>query len=236
MVGRGNELDVLTRLLSAAKAGTGGTLLITGEAGIGKTRLLAEVTSLAEAENVFTLVGRSVVGSGPFRPLVEALLPAASSALADDDRLLPYRSVLGRLLPGWPDLAGSDARLVDPVVILGEAVLALVRAIAGPGAVVVALDDLHWADPDSFALLGYLAGRVTTFRCCWSARRVTRRLLGKAWPRSADIPRCRSWPCRGWTTPTWPPSPEGALRTAGRRSRVGGARVRRIAAAGGRGG
>jgi predicted ATPase len=68
--------------------------------------------------------------------------------------------VLGRLLPGWPAVPQADSALVDPVVLLGEAVRELLGVIAEPSGVLLGLDDLHWADPDSLALLGYLAGRI----------------------------------------------------------------------------
>jgi DNA-binding CsgD family transcriptional regulator len=161
-VGRDAELGAVMRRLATAQSGTGGVLLITGEAGIGKTHLLAEAERLGRSQGMTVLLGRSVPGSGAYRPVAEALVAAAPPDLASSPRLAPYGSVLGRLLPGWPVAARPDRALVDPVVVLGEAVLELLGVIAGSGGVVVALDDLHWADPDSLALLGYLAGRIAT--------------------------------------------------------------------------
>lgn len=161
-VGRAVELDLLARRVAATRSDGGGLVLITGEAGIGKTRMLAEAAALGSARGMTILRGRSVAGGGPFRPIAEALVPAAVPALADHPRLVPYRSVLGRLLPGWPSDHGSDRVLLDPVVALGEAVLELVTVLADPGGAVVTLDDLHWADADSLGLLGYLAGRVSS--------------------------------------------------------------------------
>jgi DNA-binding CsgD family transcriptional regulator len=162
--GRAAELDVLTRGLVAAQSGRGGALLITGEAGIGKSRMLAEAEWRASARGMAVLHGRSVQRGGPYRPIAEALVSAAPPGLAADPRLAPYRSVLARLLPGWPGAARADRSLVDPVVLLGEAVLELLAVISEPGGVVLVVDDLHWADPDSLALLGYLAGRVEASR------------------------------------------------------------------------
>jgi hypothetical protein len=60
------------------------------------------------------LSGRAVEGGGAFRPVVEALIPAASAALAGEERLTPYRGVLARLLPGWPAGPGDPPALTDP--------------------------------------------------------------------------------------------------------------------------
>ncbi|WP_188194120.1 BTAD domain-containing putative transcriptional regulator [Nonomuraea sp. SYSU D8015] len=161
-IGRDAELHTVMRRLLAARSGTGGLLLVTGEAGIGKSRILTEAATRARNSGMAVLRGSSVQRGGPYRPVVEALVPAAPPALAHDRRLVPYRSVLARLLPGWSGETGPDRTLVDQVVLLGESVLELLRVIAGSHGLVVTLDDLHWADPDSLALLGYLSGRLST--------------------------------------------------------------------------
>ena len=164
MVGRARELVAIDRALHAAAAGHGGLLLVSGEAGIGKSRLLAECARRARGMGMAVLSGRAVPHTGPFRAVAEALVPVAPPALAADPRLLVYRSALGQLLPGWPVDAVADRRLVDPVVLLGEAVLELLGVVATPVGAVVILDDLHWADPDTTALLGYLGGRLAAAR------------------------------------------------------------------------
>lgn len=162
-VGRDHELAVLDRRLTGARHGRGGLVVVTGEAGIGKTRVLAEADRRARDAGIPVLAGRSVEGGGAFRPLAEALLPAAPPALSDDPRLVPYRPVLGRLIPGWPAETGAVPSVVDPLVELGEAVLALLDVLGSrtrPGGLLLLLDDLHWADRDTLGLLGYLAGRL----------------------------------------------------------------------------
>ena len=101
-VGRALELDVLERALHQASGGAGSLIVVGGEAGIGKSRLLEEVAERAWQRGTAVLRGRGVPHGGPFRPVVEALVPVAPPALADLERLAPYRSVLGTLLPGWP--------------------------------------------------------------------------------------------------------------------------------------
>jgi hypothetical protein len=97
------------------------------------------------------------VGGGPYRPLAEALFRAAPPALAEHERLAPFRAVLARLLPAWPAAAAAREYVVDPVVVLGEAVLELLRVVAAGGRCLLLLDDLHWADAETLRLLEYLA-------------------------------------------------------------------------------
>jgi len=74
MVGRDRELGEVRRLVEAASAGAGGALLITGEAGIGKSRMLAETVALARAAGFAVLSGRAVPGGGTYRPVADAVL------------------------------------------------------------------------------------------------------------------------------------------------------------------
>ena len=77
-VGRVRELEELERALDAAQAGSGATVLVAGEAGIGKTRLASELASRARDAGFEVLLGRSIdlVGTElPYQPFVEALRP-----------------------------------------------------------------------------------------------------------------------------------------------------------------
>jgi DNA-binding CsgD family transcriptional regulator len=131
---------------------------VTGDAGSGKSRLLSEVATRALAAGAEVLRGHAVPGGGAFRPLAEALVRVAPPELAADDRLAPFRSVLARVLPAWPAGSAPGRHVVDPVVVLGEAVLELLSVISEGRRCVVLLDDLQWADRDTLALLEYLAG------------------------------------------------------------------------------
>jgi len=84
-------------------------------------RFLAEVAVRARRRSMAVVSGPAVADGGPFRPVAEALVPAAPPALAEDRRLAPYRTVPGALLPGWPSGGRADDWVVDPVVVLGEA-------------------------------------------------------------------------------------------------------------------
>jgi AAA ATPase domain len=155
LVGRSAEL---ASLLAACHDGSGGLVLLAGCAGSGKTTLLEELTRRLTAAGALAGSGHAVPGAGPFRPVAEALVRVAPPSLADDEQVCPFRAVLARILPTWPSGSASGVHLVDPVVVLGEAVLALLRVLSADRRTVLVLDDAHWADRDTLALLEYLAG------------------------------------------------------------------------------
>ncbi|MFF3144212.1 ATP-binding protein, partial [Streptomyces sp. NPDC057927] len=169
-VGRTDELGVLHDALARAVTGgasqalsTGGepqALLLGGEAGVGKTRLLEEFATAAVREGaVFVSGGCVEIGADglPFAPFSTALralrrlLPdelAAAAAGQEDElaRLLPELGETGR--GGRPDEEGM-ARLF-------ELTARLLERVAADRTVVVALEDLHWADASTRHLLAYL--------------------------------------------------------------------------------
>lgn len=161
LVGRDSELRIVERALKATQAGRGGTMFVTGDGGIGKSRLAAAAADMAFTAEMGLLRGRgSAVGPiVPFRSLTEALLSLLrSDASIDVAQLGPYRHVLGRLIPDWAD---GDA---DPdgtsLVILAEAVLRL-AALAGHGrGCLIVLDDLQDADAETLAVVEYLIDNI----------------------------------------------------------------------------
>jgi DNA-binding CsgD family transcriptional regulator len=160
LVGRDDETRHLQSALAAAGQGHGGTVLLTGEAGIGKSRLVRETTRAARARGFAVLTGRAV-SSGvptPFRPFAEALLSAGrSGSLAASAELDPFRPALARLIPHWRD---PQAATDESLVFLGEAVLRLLRAMSPDPGCLLVLEDLHWADRETLALLEYLADNL----------------------------------------------------------------------------
>ena len=138
LVARETELAALESALTAAAEGQGGAVLLAGDAGVGKSRLLAELTSRAERGGVTVLTGRclDVEGAGlPYLPFVEALgrLPVSSASRLDD--------------------AMEQLRLF-------EAVHTELAEIAAAGCVLLALEDLHWADAATRDLLLFLVSRL----------------------------------------------------------------------------
>ena len=160
-VGREAEQALLRESLARAAAGAAHAVLLIGDAGIGKTRLLAEMAATAMRRNALVLRGRGteIEGLPPYLLFLEALQPFIASAAGRAlHRRLGRRVVAaGELFPelAKPGRNGSlppeDARLR-----LFEAVGELIDAAAADQPVVLILDDLHWADAASLDLLCHL--------------------------------------------------------------------------------
>lgn len=169
-VGRADELGVLNDALARAKGKTPGTgepqaLLLGGEAGVGKTRLVEEFTAAACAEGAVVALGGCVeIGADglPFAPFSSALrslrrqLPDEVDAAAADQE-----GELARLLPELGEAPqrrrGTDAQHDEEgMARLFELTVRLLERIAADRPVVIALEDLHWADASTRHLLAYL--------------------------------------------------------------------------------
>ncbi|MDG4825879.1 AAA family ATPase [Asanoa sp. WMMD1127] len=166
LVGRDAEVDVLHAGLRAAADGHGGAFFVMGEPGVGKSRLAREAARLARSSGLTVLSGRSVAGGVPpaLRPLAEAVLGALRGrGEIDAGDLHGFRPVLGRLVPQW--LPADPAPETASPVLLGEGLLRLIRALGGGGrGCLLVLEDLHWADAESLAVLEYLADNVADER------------------------------------------------------------------------
>ena len=160
VIGRDAELEAVDAALTAAMTGHGGCVVITGEPGIGKSRLVLETASRAASRGVRVVTGRAVPQSATaaYRPLTDALVQLLRDrAVPGDPTMEPWLPALGALLPVMAGLApasGSASGEVSPGI-RGEALIQLLRRLAPQGLVIV-LEDLHWADPDTVALMEYL--------------------------------------------------------------------------------
>lgn len=160
MVGRDRELAAVMAALDRASTGTGAALLVTGEAGIGKTRLAAAAVEMANSRHFAVLHGRAqpLDRTLAFAPMVEAFGRfLRSRPPAERDDLTTGLPLLGQLVPGAgvsDTLPGPDATLQRTR--LFEAALRLLGRIASAGPVVLLVDDLHWADSGTLELLDYL--------------------------------------------------------------------------------
>jgi DNA-binding CsgD family transcriptional regulator len=160
IIGRSAELGALTAALDSAAQGHGGAVFITGDAGIGKSRLTRDVAYLASARDFTVLTGRGTQSAVPvpYRPITEALLGAARAGISPSaPGISDYRSALGGLVPEWSQPGGSDAP-TSPVVI-GEALLRILTSSGAVGGLLI-LEDLHWADPETLAVVEYLTDNL----------------------------------------------------------------------------
>ena len=164
IVGRGDELAALTDQLNAAAGGNGSVVGLVGDAGVGKSRMSREIVEQARARGFATLLGRSVPGESPvpYRPLTEALVAAfRSSGPPNAPELAGFGGHLGRLVPEWradtegrtPSQGGAD----ESPVLLAEAVVRLLRIVGRERGCVLLLEDVHWADVETLAVVEYLA-------------------------------------------------------------------------------
>jgi predicted ATPase len=208
LVSRSTELAVLTDAIDAATRGQGEAVLLTGEAGVGKTRLLVEARHEAERRGVMVLRGRAVESGGAYRPLVDAFA-RASVPFADAADLTRIRPTLARVLPGWVADESVLAPMADPAAVLAEALIVLLRAMAANGTVVI-LDDLHWADEDTVSVLTYLADSMEELPVALLLAARTEPLLPAMLQRLSAAQSVRQLPIRRLT----PTEVCGALRTA----------------------
>ena len=163
LIGRGDEMAALDAALSAGAEGRGGAVLLLGEAGVGKSRLTREAVGRADQRGWVVLSGRAVPSASPvaFRPVTEALLSALRGAgLPDAPELTPFRAALGRLVPQWREVGSADA--AESIVVVAEGVLCLLRCLSEGAGCLLVLEDLHWADPETLAIVEYLADNLPT--------------------------------------------------------------------------
>ena len=154
MVGRATERAVLNRLLAAAAGGSGVTVLMEGEAGIGKTRLVQGIVEAARGRGVRALVGaaRPFEATRPFAAVSEALQLRRGSS---DARRAGIARLLGgeggqRTAPPWQD---TRYRVVEEVIDLVE-----VQSQDAP--LLLAFEDLHWADESTVLVVRTLLDRI----------------------------------------------------------------------------
>ena len=163
MVGRDGEWSELVQCLDGAAAGRGGLVAVVGEVGVGKTRLTGDLADVARARGMSVLLGRAVdTGApAPFRALFEALSGYFRRAGADaHPELGRLRSTLAVLVPEWR-VPGDEPYRASPME-LGEAIVRLLTGIAGESGCVLMLEDLHWGDPDTAAVVEYMGDNLTS--------------------------------------------------------------------------
>lgn len=162
--GRTDEQELLGRLWKQARGGDRRLALLSGEAGMGKTRLSSEVAHRAYDEGAIVLYGRCDEQMGlPYQPFVEALDHCVAHAPLEviEAHVARHGTELARLVPALlrrlPDLRRPQTS--DPETeryLLLAAIFGLLAEISMTNPVVLVLDDLHWADKPTLLLLQHL--------------------------------------------------------------------------------
>jgi predicted ATPase len=186
LVGRQRELAALDQVLGEVRAGRASVVLLAGEAGIGKSRLLDEFPLSGQASDVIVLRGGATEAEGmpPYMPILEILAEYVGLATPDDLRrgVGTDADVLARLLPEIGERLGESSQSLYPLAPEHER-LRLYDVVAGllndtavtRGPLILMLDDLQWADAATCDLLDI----------CRAAARRTR----SASPRCGCLPR-----------------------------------------------
>ncbi|RZQ63174.1 helix-turn-helix transcriptional regulator [Amycolatopsis suaedae] len=179
LVGRVEQLRGLRAALARAERNEARAVLLAGDAGVGKTRLLAELAEHATATGALVLTGRCLDlrdGGLPYLPFAEALTPLAAV------EAVRARPALGRLLPQLGAVFTADADQLSGTASerdglpgvrtqhdlgqlqLFDAVLGLLAELSETQPVVLVLEDLHWADGSTRGLLSFLVSRLRAQR------------------------------------------------------------------------
>ena len=157
MVGREGELTRLLMLLNDAEAGRASLALVSGDAGVGKSRLVCEASDRARSLGFTVLSGQcaELGDSVPYLPLADALRGAAQVPGVKD--ALVSRPALSRLLPDGGDRSVDGDRSELGRQQMFGAVLGLLTELAASQPVLLVLEDLHWADASTRDLVTFLS-------------------------------------------------------------------------------
>jgi len=155
LVGRDNELSVLAGLVDPPP-GTSRALVVLGDAGLGKSALVAETVRRARSAGlrVLSVTARESEANLAFAGLHQLLRPVLAAA----DRLPRRQAQALRAALGLAEPIAADRLLT------GIAVLTLLSDVSDDGPLLVVVDDVHWLDPSSLDVLAFVAHRLATER------------------------------------------------------------------------
>jgi len=155
LVGRDAELARLRTLLDQATEGRAVAALVSGDAGVGKSRLVAEAMTVAEERGFTVLCGQcaEIGDSVPYLPFADAI----RNASPEIEAAVKARPVLARLLPdgGGTHQAEADWAGLTRQQMFG-AVLGLLAELSAQAPVLLVIEDLHWADASTRDLVTFL--------------------------------------------------------------------------------
>ncbi len=164
-VGRNAELKTLEhawrQIRASSRAGDRAAVMVSGDAGIGKTTLCAEFGRLVAEDGATVLYGRCDEGfAGPYQALVEPVRALVHRLAPSTLAAMPGVQELSRLVPLPPSVTGERLPVrADPAAerwMLFEAVAELLTLAGSEGPLVLVLDDLHWAEQSTLLLIRHL--------------------------------------------------------------------------------
>ncbi|MDT4920330.1 MAG: hypothetical protein QOI15_1232 [Pseudonocardiales bacterium] len=161
LVGRAAELKILAGAVDGTRHGTASAVVVGGDAGVGKTRLLSELVSSVAANDVLCLIGHCVdLGDTPppYLPFTEAFTRLAAEQPELADAVFEGLPALSRLLPG----RSAPAQVPVDRGELFDSVLGALAGLAAERPVALFIEDVHWADQATRDLLGFLFTRLHT--------------------------------------------------------------------------
>ncbi len=168
LIGRSNELTELLRLVGPPQREPGGTVLVAGDAGVGKSRLIAELGLRLQDDGWRVLVGHCLdFGDSalPYLPFTEIFGRSLTDFPELTDAVIRAHPAVRRLMPGQR-FAAEDAALLpnEPIdrAELFDAVHASLELLAVDAPLLVMVEDLHWADRSTRELLSFLFSRSLT--------------------------------------------------------------------------
>lgn len=173
LVGRSAELEQLQRQWRLTQQGRGHLALLSGEPGVGKTRLAQEVIAVAQSAGAVILRGGcyEYEAATPYLPFVEAFRDWVHLQSAEGlrSRLGPIAAEIAKLAPEietkfGPFIPGPQLSANEERLRLFDAIARLLQQIAARSGLLFFIDDLHWADQGTISLLHYLLRRLRNER------------------------------------------------------------------------
>lgn len=169
LIGRALQIEALQNVLDDVQARNGGCILLSGEAGIGKSRLLREFLAGVNAAGIRVLQGHCLENDASlaYAPLIDALRPLLAPPptlnannlpdplVAELAKLLPELALTVPNLPALPPLPPRQEKRR-----LFETLIQLLTHLATPGPLLLVIEDIHWSDETSLEFLHLLARRI----------------------------------------------------------------------------
>jgi len=172
LAGREEQFETLKTLLGRTILGEGQTVFIAGEAGIGKTRLVAELEKYSRTMKIRMLTGRCLFrqGSSPYQPFVEAIRMYLDIQGATSDKGLEkfIKHQAPELTPILPVirvfLNVKENFVIESKEQIWHAIFRLIVKISEERPLILFMDDLHWADEDTLDLFHHTARNTAHYK------------------------------------------------------------------------